>query len=166
MVQYSATRELVRERLNEILDSHGTVETHEAVATIIAGLTEANRDALVSEVIHLFVTRELAALVRDRRLHVYNGGAATDDALAGRAKKIASRVFENVGGSTRKRVTDLTRPDCLEAIRAREHQIAGHQPWLRFLRSCAETLPNDEITVGQYFSENQFSALWWACFAP
>lgn len=156
------TRQIVRAFLADALDGEDRIDTLDLILRARQHFDHDNefQQALLDEALAVLVSTELEALVRnlrDSRL------ADTGDA---RAKEIAAKMFEHVGGTMRKSLLAMTRPDLRYAANEREHQAVGLLKWARFERALAKGLRDDTTTVDERYSDDAFDTIWREHFEP
>lgn len=81
-----------------------------------------------------------------------------------RAKELAARIFESVGGTTRKSLLSMKRPDLRAAAALRTRQIQGSARWVKFEKYLADNMPDDSVTVDECFNDSVFDRIWRAHF--
>lgn len=154
-------RQIIRAAIRDYLDGLDEIETNAVVDHIIKEHgRKLNSAAFVQEMLRLIIKDELRVVLRGERVVATEHGAIREDALDIRAKEIAARIFESVGGTSRKTIPAMTRPELLFVAEQREAAASGHLRWARLVRDYARRMPDDEVTVGEFFSDREFEQIW------
>ena len=154
---------IIREFITESIEGADTIVLTDLQAAAVVNFTgdAEYAEALLRDATGLLVADQLRSLMRtNRHLIPTENGATTSERLNLRAKQIAALIYESTGDGTRKALIAMNRTELRFARQQREAMADSILQFATFERALEERLPNDSTTVGEFFSDAEFAALW------
>jgi hypothetical protein len=154
-------RSIAHEVLVDLINGHPEIDSAALVADA-RPILRADSDfvaAFLDQGLTVFLLDTIQEIARDRRQDAMND----DDSRADRRRTLMERlgrVYEPTAGNIRVAVAAMTRPDLLAAANERRRQASGYLRWAGFEEDLAAAMPNDTVTVGEFFTERRITTIW------
>lgn len=156
-------RAVVRRKIIDVLEREQEIDTQAVVDVVleeIAAQPASIQERLAAQALSSMIREELRGLVHQYRQLATRTTPMTREEFDIRVSRLTRMMFESTAPGKRIAIASMKRPDLRAAIAAREKQVAGHRRWIGFERDLVEQMPNDKVTVSEFFPETQLTETW------